>query len=128
MKKLIQRSLLFLLSLIASAFVSFWSLPAPAQSDQGVPFVRSQWSFYDCDNPAQEEPTTEPDMVPAVLKTRFPFDLIYPTNPMDLAIDSECLQTSLWGIEREMCAPKMIATSAKNLFLLKVVLQSLLSL
>ena len=66
--------------------------------------------------------------IPATWKTRFPFDLVYPVNALNTSIDTECPTVNLWGVDREMCAPSMIAKIAKNAFLLKVVVQSILHL
>ena len=121
------------ISLIISLGIQF--IPAPALSQSGRPnpaFNPKEWDWYDC--PIQkpgEKPTAESNDIlglPLAMKLKFPLDLIYPINPKDLDIDSKCLKTELWGIKRNMCAPMQIAKIAKNVFLLKVTLQSLLSL
>ena len=94
------------------------------------PFNPNQWDWYDCpvQQPGQQPAENDILGLPLAMKLKFPLDLIYPINPRDLDIDSRCLRTSLWGVERDMCAPMQIAQIAKNVFLLKVTLQSLLSL
>lgn len=91
------------------------------------------WDWYDCSLSSTSDTSSSPSdsdlpfSLPLALKTRFPFDLVYPVNPQDLSIDSECLSTSLWGIQRDLCAPMQIAGIAKNVFLFSYVLKSFLS-
>lgn len=116
--------LIFLASIALSLLINFF---APVSAQLITPsFSPAQWDFYDC--PADVTTGPEEEFPPAALKAKFPFDLIYPINPQDLDVDTQCLATSLWGTEREMCAPMQVAKIAKDIFLLKVVLQSLLSL
>lgn len=66
--------------------------------------------------------------VPETWKQHFPFDLIYPINSFDTNIDTTCPTFSFWGHEREMCSIPMISAVAKNAFLLKVVIDSIIHL
>ncbi len=95
-------------------------------------FNPKEWDWYDCPvTPPGQNPGQQSNDIlglPLAMKLKFPLDLIYPINPKDLDVDSKCLKTELWGIKRDMCAPMQIAKIAKNVFLLKVTLQSLLSL
>lgn len=83
------------------------------------PSAASASSTNDCINPVQ---------IPASWKSRFPFDLVYPVNSLDVSIDTSCPTITLFATERQMCAPMTLAKIAKNAFLLKIVVQSLLSL
>lgn len=98
-----------------------------------IPLNSIDWNWYDCSSSSGDTGTgtTDTDLpfgLPLALKLRFPFDLVYPVNPQDLNVDSQCLQTSLWGIERNLCAPMQIASIAKNIFLFSYVFKSLMSL
>lgn len=92
------------------------------------------WDWYDCPSAeptssSNQPPSSDlPFSIPLALKLRFPLDLIYPINPMDLPIDDECLQTSLWGIQRDLCAPMQVAKVAKNIFLFSYILRSFMAL
>lgn len=69
-----------------------------------------------------------PVQIPASWKSKFPFDLVYPVSTLNPSIDTECPVVNLWGVDRPMCAPSTLAKLAKNAFLLKVVINSLLHL
>jgi hypothetical protein len=120
------------ISFIISVGIQF--IPTVALSQSGRPnpaFNPKEWDWYDCPIQQPGQPPQDKNDIlglPLAMKLKFPLDLIYPINPKDLDIDSKCLKTELWGIKRDMCAPMQIAKIAKNVFLLKVTLQSLLSL
>ena len=114
------------IQLIPTAVFSQSARPNPA-------FNPKEWDWYDCpiQKPGEQPPTAGSNDIlglPLAMKLKFPLDLIFPINPKDLDVDTKCLKTELWGIKRDMCAPMQIAKIAKNVFLLKVTLQSLLSL
>ncbi len=129
-----KQALLFGISFLISICIQLIPSAAFSQgSGRANPaFNPKEWDWYDC--PVQkpgEQPTTGSNDIlglPLAMKLKFPLDLIFPINPKDLDIDTKCLKTELWGIKRDMCAPMQIAKIAKNGFLLKVTLQSLLSL
>jgi hypothetical protein len=129
-----KQTLLFGISFLISLFIQL--TPDIAFSQAGgrpnPPFNPKEWDWYDCPvtPPGQKPVDVKNDIMglPLAMKLKFPLDLIYPINPKDLSIDSKCLKTELWGIKRDMCTPMQIAKVAKNVFLLKVTLQSLLSL
>ncbi len=111
-------------------------IPTAAFSQSGRPnpaFNPKEWDWYDCpiQKPGEQPPTAGSNDIlglPLAMKLKFPLDLIFPINPKDLDVDTKCLKTELWGIKRDMCAPMQIAKIAKNVFLSKITLQSLLSL
>jgi hypothetical protein len=122
------------ISLIISIGIQFIPTAALSQG-AGRPnpaFNPREWDWYDCPitSPGQQQTTGSNDILglPLAMKLKFPLDLIFPINPKDLDVDTKCLKTELWGMKRDMCAPMQIAKIAKNVFLLKVTLQSLLSL
>jgi hypothetical protein len=120
------------ISLLISLGIQLIPTAAFSQSARPNPaFNPAIWDWYDCPIQQPGQPDSDNNDIlglPLAMKLKFPLDLIYPINPRDLDIDSRCLRTSLWGIERNMCAPMQIAGIAKNVFLLKITLQSLLSL
>lgn len=75
---------------------------------------------------------TQEKTIPDDWKEKFPFDLIYPTNAdeqnIDPKIDEECPKITMFGEERQICTVMMLTQTAKNIFLLKIAIQSLLSL
>jgi hypothetical protein len=127
-----KQALLIVVSFIISVGIQLIPTQAIAQSGRPNPaFNPKEWDWYDCPIQQPGQPPQEKNDIlglPLAMKLKFPLDLIYPINPKDLDIDSKCLKTELWGIKRDMCAPMQIAKIAKNVFLLKVTLQSLFSL
>jgi hypothetical protein len=128
-----KQAILFGISFIISLGIQL--IPTAAFSQSGRPnpaFNPKEWDWYDCPvtPPGQQPATGSNDILglPLAMKLKFPLDLIFPINPKDLDVDTKCLKTELWGIKRDMCAPMQIAKIAKIVFLLKVTLQSLLSL
>jgi hypothetical protein len=132
-----MKVLYFLFGFLIIIF-SYGFHPAPVSAQiPNTPIDSFFWNWYDCllpsasppaaDGETPSESTELPFNLPLALKTRFPFDLIYPINPLDLPVDTQCMETSLWGIERQFCAPMQIAGIAKNVFLFSYVLRSLMA-
>ena len=122
--------LLFVISSVITLLIQLLPIPVNAQRPNPA-FNPRDWDWYDCPTttaPGQTQTSNDILGLPLALKLKFPLDLIYPVSPKDLDVDTKCLKTELWGIKRDMCAPMQIAKTAKNVFLLKVTLQSLLSL
>jgi hypothetical protein len=127
-----RQVILFGVSFVVVLLIQLASPPAFPQSGRPNPaFNPREWDWYDCPVPTPGQPTQGSNDIlglPLAMKLKFPLDLIYPINPKDLDIDSKCMKTELWGIKRDMCSPMQVAKIAKNVFLLKITLQSLLSL
>jgi hypothetical protein len=129
-KQVLLLGVSFILS-IGIQLIPTAALSQATGSRPNPPFNPKEWDWYDCPIQKPGQPPQEKNDIlglPLAMKLKFPLDLIYPINPKDLDIDSKCLKTELWGIKRDMCAPMQIAKIAKNVFLLKITLQSLLSL
>jgi hypothetical protein len=94
---------IFVFSLPASAQIIAPSCPAQQQDDQDGGFT-----------------------VPENWRTKFPFDLVYPSSSPDTDIDEKCPQFVLWGYEYELCSIMQIAKAAKNIFLVKLSLDFLM--
>jgi len=59
-------------------------------------------------------------LAPDNWKTKFPFDLVYPSSNPDTDIDEECPQFVLWGYEYQLCSIMQVARAAKSIFLVKL--------
>ncbi|NES65601.1 MAG: hypothetical protein F6K24_10235 [Okeania sp. SIO2D1] len=125
MKRILPLTLGFMLAVVLTFF---HSQPVAAQYTNDVPFNRDEWTFFDC--PAEGDTGDELDElgIPLALKVKFPFDLVYPVNPLDLSIDEQCQEVTFWGTTRQFCAPMQIAKTAKDVFLLSFFMRSLLAL
>ena len=64
--------------------------------------------------------------VPESWRSKFPFDLVYPSSSPDTDIDEECPQFVLWGHEYELCSIMQVAKAAKSIFLVKLSLDFLM--
>lgn len=70
----------------------------------------------------------DPGNLPTSWQSHFPFDLVYPIGLNGQPIDTSCTSITLWGVTRQLCSVMQLAQMLKNVFLLKLVIQSLLTL
>lgn len=76
---------------------------------------------------AQSLSTDCPLPIPDSWKQHFPFDLVYPIGQLKDA-ETKCPELVFFGTKREVCSILTVTKVAKNCFLLKVVIQSLINL
>ena len=84
-------------------------------------------TFFTIVLPAAAESDCITSSPPAEWKSHFPFDLIYPIGKEYTSPDA-CPKITFWGSEREVCSVKTITGIVKNVFLFKIVIQSLFTL
>lgn len=90
------------------------------------------WSFS-CRPPDEDPPPESAQFdfndIPDAWKTKFPFDLVYPVESLGTPnLESECPTITIFGIDRQACAPHMMANVAKDAFLLSIALRSIFAL
>jgi hypothetical protein len=93
---------ILVLPLSASAQVIAPSCPAPQDGQDGGFTVPESW------------------------RSKFPFDLVYPSSSPDTDIDDKCPQFVLWGYEYELCSVMQVAKAVKSIFLVKLSLDFLM--
>jgi len=76
--------------------------------------------------PAQEPGQDGGFTIPENWRSKFPFDLVYPSSSPDTDIDDKCPQFVLWGYEYELCSIMQVAKAAKSIFLVKLSLDFLM--
>jgi hypothetical protein len=76
--------------------------------------------------PARQDGQDEGFTVPESWRSKFPFDLVYPSSSPDTDIDDKCPQFVLWGYEYELCSIMQVAKAAKSIFLVKMSLDFLM--
>ncbi len=76
--------------------------------------------------PARQDGQDGGFTVPESWRSKFPFDLVYPSSSPDTDIDEECPQFVLWGHEYELCSIMQVAKAAKSIFLVKLSLDFLM--
>ena len=108
------------ISIIISLLIQFVPVPSQAQTVNPV---------YDFTCPLSTNSNNDPNSaIPDKWKTKFPFDLVYPISDLHTDIATKCPTITLFGTARQLCSVSMIAAIAKNIFLLKIAIQSLLQL